>query len=71
MAPIDPRIVVGGQVHALAKHVTHPYECRRIFGSNWASKLVNVTFVQSYDQVMTDNTRPITFIVATFIIFWK
>ena len=37
----DPRRVVGGQVHALAKHVTAEAECRRLFGSNWNQKLVD------------------------------
>ena len=68
MEPIDPRIVVGGQVRALAKNVTHPSGCRRIFVLNWASKLMNGTVVQCYDQVMPGNIRPSTFIVATFVI---
>ena len=55
-------------MHALDNHFTHPYECRRLFGSNWASKLVNGIFVEFYDQVITGNTRPSTFIVDKFII---
>ena len=34
----------------------------------WASKIVNGTVFQCYDQVMPGNTRPSTFIVAIFII---
>ena len=66
--PIEPIRVLEGQVHAMAKHVTHPSECRSVFGLNWASKLVNGTAVQCYYRVVLGNTRPSTFIVATFII---
>ena len=68
MAPIDPIRFMGGKVRDLAKHCTQPSECRRLFGLNWASKLVNGTVVQFYDRVIPGNTRPSNFIVATFII---
>jgi len=33
--PQDPRLVIGNQVHALARHVTHESHAKRLFGSNW------------------------------------
>ena len=66
MASIDPRRVVGGQMHALDKHVTHASECRRLFGSNWVSIIVNRTVIQCYDRLMMGNTRSSTFIFVTF-----
>ena len=68
MEPIGPMILVGYQVHDLAKYVTHPSEYRRIFDLNWSSKHVNGMFLQCFHQVMPGNTRPSTFIVAVFII---
>ena len=68
MAHIDPRRVVGGQVHVMANNFTHPSECKKLFGSNWDSIFLNGTVIQCYDQAMPSNMRPSTFIVATCII---
>jgi len=43
--PQDPRLVIGNQVHALARHVTHESHAKRLFGSNWKTKLVTGTFL--------------------------
>ena len=41
MTRTDERLVVGGQVHALAKHVTSEAETKRLCGSNWKTKFVS------------------------------
>ena len=49
MPPPDTRRVIGSKIHALAKHVTSDQECRRLFGSNWSTKLVKGEVVSSRD----------------------
>ena len=41
MFKIDPRKIIGMEIHAYAKHVTSEAECTRLFGSNASTRLVN------------------------------
>ena len=47
---VDERRVIGARVEALARHVTSESETRRLYGSNWKTKLVSGTVVSFRDQ---------------------
>ena len=49
MAP-DPRTVVGSFIRAKACHVTSHAECRRLYGSNWNTKMVRGTVIRAFQQ---------------------
>ena len=57
MAPNNPRRTVGNKIHVLAKHVAHEKECRILFGSNWASKLVEGVVVSAKDGRSSTSSR--------------
>ena len=68
MPPPDVRRIIGSKIHALAKHVTSDQECRRLFGSNWSTKLVEGEVVSSHDGRKPGGARANWIIVGKYIV---
>ena len=68
MPPPDVRRIIGSKIHALAKHVTSEQECRRLFGSNWSTKLVEGEVVSSYDGRKPGGGRANWIVVGKYIV---
>ena len=68
MPPPDTRRVIGSKIHALAKHVTSDQECRRLFGSNWSTKLVKGEVVSRRDARKPGGARANWSIVGNYIV---
>ena len=68
MPPPDVRRIIGSKIHALAKHVTSDQECRRLFGSNWSTKLVEGEVVSCHDGRKAGGARANWIVVGKYII---
>ena len=68
MPPPDVRRIIGSKIHALAKHVTSDQECRRLFGSNWSSKLVDGVVVSSHDGRKAGGARANWIVVGKYTV---
>ena len=66
MARTDERLVVGGQVHALARNVTSEAETKRLYGSNWKTKFVNGKVLSFRFEASTDGGRGSYYITARY-----
>ena len=64
--PLDPRKVVGNVVLAKACHITSDAECKRLYGSNWNTKMVQGTIVRAYQHTNISNRRYCWFVVANY-----
>ena len=68
MPPPDVRRVIGSKIHALAQHITSHQECRRLFGANWSTKLVEGEVVSSHDGRKAGAPRANWIVVGKYII---
>lgn len=62
---VDQRRVIGAVIHAKACHVTSAQECRRRFGANWKTKLVQGV-VRAVEDALTPNNRTTTTIQGRY-----
>ena len=62
----DSRSIVGGKVHAKACHVTAITNAKRIFGTNWRTKLLNGRVIRVNQRIPEGKLRASWFITATY-----
>ena len=61
----DSRNIVGGKAHAEACHVTARANAKRVFGTNWSSKLLNGRVVRVGQRTPEGKLRVSWFVTAT------
>ena len=66
--PTDLRRVAGSKVQALAKHVTSDAECKRLFGSNWDTKLLPGVVISAVSKTLPGRSRASWLIVARYVV---
>lgn len=66
MPQTDIRSIVGNEVNALAKHVTHESNAKRLFGSNWKTKRVTGIVTSAETRQAQGNARASWFVTATY-----